>query len=52
MLKFFALLSALAMPWPLAVAEESQSSHPSTHAEVRLASWWMARHAEKIAEIE
>ena len=26
--------------------------HPSTSAQVRLASWWFARHAEKIAEIE
>ena len=32
--------------------EETLESHPSTNAEVRLASWWFTRHAEKIAEIE
>ena len=32
------------------VAEEKE--HPSTSAQVRLASWWMARHAEKMEVIE
>ncbi|MEO1832961.1 MAG: hypothetical protein ABGZ08_10550, partial [Akkermansiaceae bacterium] len=33
-------------------AEEQAMVHPSTTPEVRLASWWLNRHAEKIAEIE
>ena len=33
-------------------AEEQAMVHPSTTPEVRLASWWFNRHAEKIAEIE
>ena len=33
-------------------AEEQAKVHPSTTPEVRLASWWFNRHAEKIAEIE
>ena len=49
-------LSSLSQP---AMAETIPSNpadagveHPSTTAQVRLASWWFARHAEKIAEIE
>lgn len=30
----------------------AEEVHPSTTAQVRLASWWFARHAEKVAEIE
>lgn len=33
-------------------ADESVRSHPSIHPQVRLASWWFSRHAEKVAEIE
>ena len=38
---------------PMVNAEDpGETSHPSTTARVRLASWWFTRHAEKIAEIE
>lgn len=30
----------------------AEKGHPSTSAQVRLASWWMARHAEKMEVIE
>ncbi|MBP36027.1 MAG: hypothetical protein CMP31_10445 [Roseibacillus sp.] len=42
-------LSSLSQP---AMAGDADVGHPSTTAQVRLASWWFARHAEKIAEIE
>lgn len=42
-------LSSLSQP---AIADDAGAAHPSTNAQVRLASWWFARHAEKIAEIE
>ena len=42
-------LSSLSQP---AMADDAGVEHPSTTAQVRLASWWFARHAEKIAEIE
>ena len=29
-----------------------EANHPSVNPQVRLASWWFTRHAEKIAEIE
>jgi len=35
-----------------AIADDAGAAHPSTIAQVRLASWWFARHAEKVAEIE
>lgn len=35
-----------------AIADDAGAAHPSTNAQVRLASWWFTRHAEKIAEIE
>jgi len=34
------------------VMAEDVKEHPSTSAQCRLASWWLARHAEKIGEIE
>ncbi len=37
---------------PIHAEPPSIASHPSTTAQVRVASWWFARHAEKIAEIE
>ena len=35
-----------------AISEETEAGHPSITAKPRLASWWFARQAEKIAEIE
>jgi beta-glucosidase len=32
--------------------DQVKPAHPSTAPQVRLASWWFTRHAEKIAEIE
>ena len=38
---------------PIVNADDRVNSvHPSTNSQVRLASWWFTRHAEKIAEIE
>ena len=38
---------------PIINAEDRfNAAHPSTTPQVRLASWWFTRHAEKIAEIE
>ena len=38
---------------PILNADDRVNSvHPSTSSQVRLASWWFTRHAEKIAEIE
>ena len=42
-----------ACPMPIINAEDRfNAAHPSTTPQVRLASWWFTRHAEKIAEIE
>ena len=48
---FSILACAWAIPFQLVFAAES-ATHPSITGQVRLASWWMARHAQKIAEIE
>ena len=45
------VVAASTMPAQPAAADDSKE-HPSTAAQVRLASWWFARHSEKIAEIE
>ena len=50
--KLLVLTASVVMPFQAVMAEEAKKAHPSTHPEVRLASWWFARHAEKIAEIE
>ena len=54
-----ALFSAIALALPplsqpamAGDADDAGVEHPSTTAQVRLASWWFARQAEKIAEIE
>ena len=46
------LLISLIFNFEAAPAAELAKEHPSTTAQVRLASWWFDRHAEKIAEIE
>jgi beta-glucosidase len=46
------LLISLIFNFEAAPAAELAKEHPSTAAQVRLASWWFDRHAEKIAEIE
>ena len=46
------LLISLIFNFEAATAVELAKEHPSTAAQVRLASWWFDRHAEKIAEIE
>ncbi|MBK73604.1 MAG: hypothetical protein CMO76_09205 [Verrucomicrobiales bacterium] len=46
------LLISLIFNFEAATAVELAKEHPSTTAQVRLASWWFDRHAEKIAEIE
>ena len=46
------LLIFLICNFEAATAVELAKEHPSTTAQVRLASWWFDRHAEKIAEIE
>ena len=46
------LLIFLICNFEAATAAELAKEHPSTTAQVRLASWWFDRHAEKIAEIE
>ncbi|HAN83195.1 MAG TPA: hypothetical protein DCQ59_08235 [Verrucomicrobiales bacterium] len=46
------LLISLICNFEAATAVELAKEHPSTAAQVRLASWWFDRHAEKIAEIE
>ena len=46
------LLISLIFNFEAAPAAELAKEHPSTVAQVRLASWWFDRHAEKIAEIE
>jgi beta-glucosidase len=48
----FTLLISLICNFEAATAVELAKEHPSTAAQVRLASWWFDRHAEKIAEIE
>jgi beta-glucosidase len=51
-LAIFSMLTfACALPFQLSLAADL-TKHPSITGQVRLASWWMARHAEKIAEIE
>jgi lysophospholipase L1-like esterase len=50
--KLIVLVAAIAMSSQAAIAQDAEKPHPSTNAQVRLASWWFARHAEKIAEIE
>jgi lysophospholipase L1-like esterase len=47
-----AITVAFILPFQAASADDAAESHPSTSAQVRLASWWFTRHAEKIAEIE
>lgn len=47
-----ALFISLIFNFQAATAVEETKEHPSTNAQVRLASWWFDRHAEKIAEIE
>ena len=54
-----ALLSAIMLASPPltqpAMAGDGDAAaleHPSTTAQVRLSSWWFARHAEMIGEIE
>ena len=49
---FSAIAVALSSLSQSAIAEDAGAAHPSTNAQVRLASWWFTRHAEKIAEIE
>lgn len=40
-------------PLPNVPADDSKpTQHPSTSPQPRLASWWIARHAEKMADIE
>ena len=46
------LLISLICNFEAATAVELAKEHPSTAAQVRLASWWFDRHAKKIAEIE
>ena len=46
------LLISLICNFEASTALELAKEHPSTAAQVRLASWWFDRHAEKIAEIE
>ena len=46
------LLISLICNFEASTAVELAKEHPSTAAQVRLASWWFDRHAEKIAEIE
>ena len=46
------LIISLISNFHAATAAELAKEHPSTTAQVRLASWWFDRHAEKIAEIE
>ena len=46
------LLISLIFNFEAAPAAELDKEHPSTAPQVRLASWWFDRHAEKIAEIE
>jgi len=49
----FLLAIWFACPMPIINAEDRfNAAHPSTTPQVRLASWWFTRHAEKIAEIE
>ena len=47
-----AITVASTLPFQAASADDATKSHPSTTAQVRLASWWFTRHAEKLAEIE
>ncbi len=47
-----AITLAFSLPFQAALADDAAKQHPSTSAQVRLASWWFTRHAEKIAEIE
>ena len=49
---FSAIAVALSSLSQSAIADDAGAAHPSTNAQVRLASWWFTRHAEKIAEIE
>ena len=49
---FSAIAVALSSLSQSAIADDAGAAHPSTTAQVRLASWWFTRHAEKIAEIE
>ena len=50
---FSAIAVALSSLSQSAMAEEAGVEHlPRPTAQVRLGSWWFARHAEKIAEIE
>ena len=49
---FSAIAVALSSLSQSAIADDAGAAHPSTNAQVRLASWWFARHAEKVAEIE
>ena len=46
------LIISLISNFQAATAVELAKEHPSTTSQVRLASWWFDRHAEKIAEIE
>ena len=46
------LTATFTLPFPSLRAKEETQEHPSTSSQVRLASWWFDRHAEKIAEIE
>jgi len=47
-----AVMVAFTLPFHVAIADDAAKEHPSTTAQPRLGSWWFARHAEKIAEIE
>jgi lysophospholipase L1-like esterase len=49
---FVAIAVASTLSSQAVMAEDAVKAHPSTSAQVRLASWWIGRHAEKIAEIE
>ena len=49
---YSAIAVALSSLSQSAIADDAGAAHPSTTAQVRLASWWFVRHAEKIAEIE
>jgi lysophospholipase L1-like esterase len=49
---FAAIAVASILPPQAVMADDAGKKHPSTKAQVRLASWWFARQAEKIAEIE
>lgn len=49
---FGSIASASTLPPQAVLADDTVKKHPSTKAQVRLASWWFSRHAEKIGAIE